>query len=341
VTTHSQPKSPTQADVARLAGVSQALVSYVLNETTTVSIPTETRQRILGAIRQLGYVPNTTARRLRTSKTYTVASIIPDITNPFYPAFLRGVQDILDPHGYDLITYNTDGTAENEEKSLRSVMQGRVDGIIVVLFHLSAPTLFPLLARRIAVVRLEATSKKTGEYPLDNLFIDNMAAACGAVTHLIEQGHTRIGLLARAEGPGNLRMAGYRQALTAHGLPQDESLIHFCDFTEEGGCQGMRHFLSHAVRPTAVFASNDLAAIGTYAAIRERGLRIPQDVAVVGFDDIPAATLVTPSLTTVTQFQRQLGRRAAQMLLERLQGHAPQSGRCEEMPYQLIVRDST
>src|SRR5262245_56230237 len=138
-------RRPTQADVARHAGVSQTTVSHVLNQSGTIAVPEETRQRILAAVEALGYIPDRTARSLRTRKTYTIASIIPDITNPFYPAFERGIQDIANQHGYDLITYNTDGVAEKELRCLASIQQGRVDGVIVVLFHLSARDLLPLL----------------------------------------------------------------------------------------------------------------------------------------------------------------------------------------------------
>jgi LacI family transcriptional regulator len=212
-------KRPTQADVAQRAGVSQTTVSLVLNN-VVIGIPDETRQRILTIVHELDYVPDRAARSLRTNKSYTIASIIPSITNPFYPAFERGIQDGADARGYDLIIYNTDGVAEKEQKSLQSALHSRVDGVIVVLFHQRAHHLFPLLERNIAVVRLESQYKAPGDYPLDNLYIDNGAAAEEAVTYLISRGHRRIGVLARNEGPGNIRVAGYQQALAKHGLPQ-------------------------------------------------------------------------------------------------------------------------
>ncbi|GIV80646.1 MAG: LacI family transcriptional regulator [Litorilinea sp.] len=335
-----RPRRPTQADVARLAGVSQALVSYVLNDAAHVSIPPETRQRILDAVAELGYVPNTAARSLRTSRTFTIASIIPDITNPFYPAFERGIQDVAEPHGYDLIVYNTDGRREKEQKALRSISQARADGIIGVFFHVTARELFPLLEMGIPVVRLEATFKPPGAYPLDNLCVNNVAAARAAVTYLIDQGHRRIAMLTWGEGPGDARVSGYREALAAHGLPAQEEWIRICPFTEEGGYTGMQELLRLAMPPTAVFAANDIMALGALMALRETGLRVPQDVAVMGFDDIPTARLVSPALTTVSQFQRELGRRAAEMLLERLQGQGPPGGRSEEMPYAIVARES-
>jgi LacI family transcriptional regulator len=332
-------KRPTQADVAQLAGVSQTTVSLVLNN-VLIGIPAETRQRILNVAHELEYVPDRAARTLRTNKSYTIASIIPNITNPFYPAFERGIQDEVDEQGYDLIIYNTDGDAEKESQCLHSVLQRRVDGIVVVLFGQSARSLLPLMERNIAVVRLEPHYKAPGEYPLDNVYIDNVAAAQEAVSYLIGRGHRRIGVLAREKGPGDARLLGYQRALVAHRIPHDESLMQRGDFTEEGGYNGMKRLLALLSRPTAIFAANDMMALGAMLAIQEAGLSVPQDVAVVGFDDIPTARLVNPPLTTVTQFQVELGRRMAQLLFERLNGTAPPHGRTIEMPYRLIVRKS-
>jgi len=332
-------RRPTQADVAQRAGVSQTTVSLVLNN-VTIGIPPETRQRVLDVVQALDYVPDRAARSLRTNKSYTIASIIPDITNPFYPALERGIQDQADAHGYDLIIYNTDGNAAKEKKCLQSALQSRVDGIITTLFHQGARDLLSLIQHNIAVVRLEPQYKTPGEYPIDNLFLDNLAAAQEAVTHLIQRGHQQIGLLAGEVGPGPTRAKGYLQALAAHHLPPDDQFIQPVAFTEEGGYSGMQRLLALPKRPTAIFAANDMVALGAMLAIQEAGLRVPQDVAVVGFDDIPTARLINPPLTTVTQFQVEWGRRAAQLLFERINGSAPPHGRTFEMPYQLIVRQS-
>ena len=277
-------KRITQADVARVAGVSQALVSYVVNE-STVPIPDKTRERIFAAMDQLGYVPNVMARRLRRGKTATIAGVIPDILNPFYPAFERGIQEVTDEQGFDLIIYNTDGQREKEQRCLRSLLQGRVDGVVGVFFHLSALELSPLLKYQIALVRLEATQKKGGELPIDNIFVDNVLAAKDAVRYLIKRGYTRIGMLSSLSGPASFRLAGYRQALEEAGLELEEALIQRESFDENGGFRAMQKLLSE--RPTAIFAANDLMAMGAMMALRQAGLRMPEDVAVLGFDDIP------------------------------------------------------
>jgi LacI family transcriptional regulator len=331
-------KKPTQYDVAQRAGVSQATVSHILNNSTTISIPEETRQRVLGAMADLGYIPDRAARSLRTNKTYTIAAIIPDITNPFYPTFVRGIQDITKQNAYDLVIYNSDGILEEERQSLNSVKQNRVDGLIVVLFHLKENE---LLETRIPVVQL--IQKPTVPPSLDSIFIDNVAAARKVVVHLIERGHTRIGMIAGEENtpPRQNRILGYQQAIADHHLPLDEILIRGGDFTEKGGYETMREILRLDPPVTAVFAANDLMAMGALTAIREAGLRVPQEVAVAGFDDIPAAHLVTPSLTTITQYQQNIGQRAAEMLFERLNGSESGAPRSIEMPFSLIVREST
>jgi LacI family transcriptional regulator len=336
----TERRRPTQVDVARAAGVSQAMVSYVVNDNATITVPESTRQRILAAIAELGYVPDSSARRLRTRKTLTIAVVIPDITNPFYPAFQRGIQDVAGRHGYDVLTYNTDADPEIEARCLRSVQQGRVDGMIAVLFHQTAVALRPLLERGIAVVRLEAVRKEAGAWPIDNVYVDSVAASRTIVSYLIGRGHRRIGLLAGHRGPRPARAIGYLQALNEHGIAMDEALVREGDFREAGAQMVMRELLALASPPTAVYAVNDVMAIGALIAVRDAGLRVPDDVAIAGFDDIPAAKYVSPSLTTIAQRPEQLGRRAAEMLLERLSGAAPDHGRCEEMPYELIVRGS-
>jgi LacI family transcriptional regulator len=337
-------KRPTQKDVAMYAGVSTATVSQVINHRSggNVRISDDTRQRVWDAVEELGYLPNVNARSLRTQKTYTIASIIPDITNPFYPAFQRGIQGVTQRHGYDLLTYDTDGSPVNERRSLRLLEQGRVDGAIVVLFHLDHEALRPILERNMPLVALVAGAHEVGNLPIDTIYIDNTKAAKTAVSYLISRGHTRIGMIAGVEAtpPRRSRIRGYQQALAEHHLPLDEILIQGGDFTEKGGYQTMQDLLDLSPRPTAVFAANDLMAIGAMIAIREAGLAVPHDMAVVGFDDIPAASWVNPALTTISHFQQRLGERAAEMLFERLHDDALEPGRSVEMPFELTIRDS-
>src|SRR5258706_8227900 len=310
---HRHKKSPTQADVARLVGVSRPMVSYVVNNPSSVSVAAETRQRILDAIEQLGYTPHRVAQSLRTRKTHTIAAIIPDITNPFYPAFQRGIQDVARCHHYSVITYNTDGTFEEEKQCLDWLQQGMVDGIVASLFHHDLEAMRPLIGRDIAVVRMTVHPETAADLPVDCIYVDNAAASRTAVNYLIERGHPRIAMIAGQFSPvRDYRVQGYRAALAEHHIPLDEMLVSGEDFTEKGGYQATRELLRSSPLPTAIFAANDLLAIGAMLAVREARLRIPADVAIIGLDDIPAARLVSPALTTITQFTEQLGQRAAE-----------------------------
>jgi LacI family transcriptional regulator len=322
--------------VAREAGVSPMTVSRVLNGHPHIA--DETRQNVIRVIEELGYVPDRYARTMRTNKTDTIATVIPDITNPFYPEFERGLQDIADQLNYDLILYNTDGILAKEKKTLRSLQTNRVDGVIAVFFQLDEKELQTL---DVPVVLL---SQKPDTTPCcDTVYVDNAAAAQTAVEHLIERGHKCIGMIAGSEGapPHYSRIAGYRQALAAKGILFDELLIRSGDFNESGGYQGMQALLKLDTCLTAVFAANDLIAMGAMLAIREAGLNVPDDIAIVGLDDIPAARLVHPPLTTVSQHQSQIDRKAAELLFERLNGEAPDTCRTIEMPYELIIRETT
>ncbi|MCR6501318.1 LacI family transcriptional regulator [Shinella sp. CPCC 101442] len=328
----------TQKDVAKAAGVSQATVSMVLSGGGG-SIPAETWRRITDAAKELGYVPNRFAQALKTSRSMTIACIVPDITNPFYPSLIRGIQTVTDGVSYDVIAVNTDGLPERERHFLDWARQGRVDGVIGVFFTLRAKDFEPLVEAGVPVVRIEASRKAGGDIAVDDLFVDSRAAARAVTEHLIGQGHRRIAMVAGRGGPQAHRIEGYRAALAIAGY--EEHIVVDEEFSELGGTRAAETMLASTFAPTAIFAANDLMAIGVMHALRERDINIPNEIAVVGFDDISAARLVTPSLTTVAQFQRQMGERAAQILLERLRGTKTGRGTATEMPFELIERGST
>ena len=331
-------KRPTQRDVAAKAGVSQAAVSMVLSAVEPLPMPDQTVARIRRAALELGYVPNRAAQALKTRRTMMAACIVPDITNPFYPALVRGIQSVTEGHGYDVITLNTDGREERERHFLDWARQGRVDGLIGVFFHLQARDLAPLIQQGLSVVRIEPSRKRGGDIPIDDIFVDNRAAAAAVANYLISQGHERVAMIAGKHGPQEMRVKGYRDALKAKGLEARVEIVP--SFTEEGGYAATLELLRERHRPTAIFAANDLMAIGAMRALREASVAIPDEVAVVGFDDIPSAPLVTPPLTTVTQFQERMGIRAAEILLERLTGVRMGPASTHEMPFQLVLRQS-
>ncbi len=328
----------TQKDVAVRAGVSQAAVSMVLGGGSHQTLPAETIDRIQAAAKELGYVPNRLAQALKTRRTMTIACIVPDITNPFYPALIRGVQRVAQTRDYDVITLNSDGDAASERHFIEWALQGRVDGVVGVFFTLHAADLKTLLDASIAVVRIESSRKKGGPLPIDDIFVDSQSAAVQVVERLIAQGHRRIAMVAGVGGPQGVRVEGYRQTLAAHQL--EPLVVIERSFTQSAGFEAANAILDSGFAPSAIFAANDLMAIGVMQALHARKLAVPGDVAVVGFDNISAAPLVTPPLTTVTQFQDRLGERAAEVLLQRLNGEITGPGTVQEMPFELIERGS-
>jgi LacI family transcriptional regulator len=328
----------TQKDVAKAAGVSQATVSLVLSG-ATAAIPEETWARITKAARDLGYVPNRFAQALKTSRSMTIACIVPDITNPFYPSLIRGIQSVTDGENYDVIAVNTDGIPERERHFLGWARQGRVDGVVGVFFSLRAADFRPLVEAGVPVVRIEASRKTGGDIAIDDIYVDSQEAARAVTQHLIQQGHRRIAMVAGRGGPQTHRIEGYRLALAAAGCEAHVAIDE--EFSERGGVRAAEMILASGFFPTAIFAANDLMAIGVMHALQERRIAIPKDIAVVGFDDISAAKLVTPTLSTVAQFQWQLGERAARTLMERLQGVRTGPGTALEMPFDLVLRNST
>jgi LacI family transcriptional regulator, galactose operon repressor len=335
-------KRPTQDDVARRAGVSQSVVSLVLNNRPLVAITPETRQRVLAAIDELGYVPDGAARSLRTRKTRTIASLIPDIANPFYPAFERGIQDVADAHGYVLSAFNTDGVREKELRCIQSARQARIDGLIATPFQLTADDFAPLIDSGAPAVVFGEITDASAEPDFDCLYVDDYAAASRLVAYLVERAYRPIAMIAsggeirRRKG----RVLAYREAMARRQPAQAPIFAYGKDPTEEGGYTAMRDLLRRAERPRAVFADNDMMAVGAMVAIREAGLRVPDDIAIAGFDDVVVARWLNPPLTTVAQFPERLGRRAAELLFERLEGGVDGPGRRVEMPYEVMIRAS-
>lgn len=320
------------------------MVSYVLNNNSNVSIAEETRKRVRESIDELGYVPNRTARSLRTQRTSLIACVVPDITNPFHTSFVKGLQAVAEFNGYDVAFYNTDRLEDKEHKILDLVLEGRADGLVITPLHLDAHDFMPILRSGVPVVAQGPKVMPTdiAGAPLDSIGIDDIAAARKAVSFLIGRGHTRIGMLAGQHNtpPRQQREKGYRDALNAHGIELDPSIVLGGEFREDDAHQAMSTLLELDIPPTAVFAASDLMAIGAIRAVRDAGLAVPKDVAIVGFDDIPMARHVHPALTTIAQFEENIGRRAAEMLFQRLAADKPLSGRREVMPFELVIRQS-
>jgi len=322
---------PTLEEVARLAGVSRSTASRVINDHPNVQ--PETRERVWQAIRESGYQPHAVARSLVTNRTQIIGMIIPEavttlFTDPFFPLLLRGATEVCNSHQYQLMLSLFTARADQQGMYQRVLRNGYLDGVIVASASLDDPLIPDLLRDRIPFVSV-------GRHPNERVLyvdVDNVAGARMAVEHLIRLGHQRIatitGRLDMAAGQD--RLEGYRQALKAHHIPVDEGLIVEGDFTEGSGMVGMQRLLSTS--PSAVFAASDMMAIGALKALHKAGWQVPQDIALVGFDDIPAASAVEPALTTVRQPIERLGSMAVEVLLSVLETSLQ-----EEVPAQRIV----
>jgi LacI family transcriptional regulator len=327
----------TIADVATHAGVSKTTVSHVVSGNRPVS--TETRARVELAIEALGYRPDGIARSLRTRRTHMVALIIPDITNPFYPTLSRGLEQAIDDGGYRAVICNSDGDRERELDFLAEVCDRRVDGIVLDSFHLTVDDVEAITGGHMPVVWIGGTPR--GRHGVDSVQPDDERGAFEATMHLVERGHRAIAMVDGPEGSGTSRRDGYLRALSHADLAPVPAEPLRSDWTRRGGAEALPRILSASPRPTAVFCSNDLTAIGVIDAAQELDMRIPDDIAVVGFDDIEEAAMTTPPLTTVRNPAFETGEAAGALLAERMGGSFRGRARAVTLPASLVVRASS
>ncbi len=321
--------------------MSQALVSYVLNG-SPVTLPEPTRRRVLDAMAELGYVPHGAARALRLDRTMTIALVIPDITNPFYPAVERGLQDCAETAGYQLVTYNTDGVAEKERKALRSVRETRADGAVIYDFHLGPDDYRSLLDAGTSVAMVVSVPGKLGDLPIDHLTVDVSGGVALITRYLIERGYAPLGTIAGAldSAIGRIRLDAFLAACSAAGVDVAEDHVVGADFTYLGGREAMATLIRSGHPPRAIFAANDLLALGALEACLGAGLRVPADIAIAGFDDIEMSRMVTPAITTIVQPGRWMGQEVGRLLVDRLTGDPDAPVRDIQVTLELAVRDS-
>jgi LacI family transcriptional regulator len=333
--------SPTLEQVARLAGVSRSTVSRVINDHPNVR--PETRSQVWQAIRESSYQPNIVARSLVTSRTRIIGMIIPEavttlFTDPFFPLVLRGATEACNIHQYQLMLSLFTASADRHEMYQRVLLSGYLDGAIVASTSLDDPIFSDLLQDQIPFVSIGRHLNQQVHY----VDADNVGGARMAVEHLIRQGHQRIATIAGRLDTlhGQDRLEGYRQALQAHRIQVDESLIIEGDFAERSGMVGMQQLLPTS--PDAVFVASDMMAIGALKVLRQAGSQVPHDVALIGFDDIPAASMIEPALTTVRQPIERMGAMAVDLLLSVLENSSEGKALAHRiiLPTELMVRAS-
>lgn len=328
--------NPTIKDVARLVGVHPSTVSRVINNHPRIS--EKTRNKVLFAIKKLGYTPDGIARGLKLKKTYTLGVLIPDITNPFFAEIARGVEDTANKNGFNVILCNTDDKLKKERTYLDILKERRVDGLILGTAHIRDKSILELEKNNFPYILV---SRNIEGLDKNCIIINDMVGGIMATEFLIRLGHRRI---AHITGPLKVRAAidrleGYKDALKKHGVEYKEELIEEGDFRIKGGYQAMKKFLDLPEPPTAIFAANDLLALGAMQAIQKKKYHIPEDFCIIGFDDIRLASFVYPPLTTIRQPMLEMGTLAVKMLLKIIEEGEFNQRKLMLKP-ELIIRES-
>jgi LacI family transcriptional regulator len=327
----------TIRDVAERAGVSTTTVSHVLNETRRVDESTAARVR--AAIAELGYRPNALARSMRRGRTHTVGVVLPDIANPFFGDLARWLEDALFEAGYSAIICNSDGQAQKEARYLDVLLSKKVDGLVLIAASQPSEQLRHLVDVGPPIVIVD---RELDDLPVSQVMVANHDGGMQAGRHLLELGHRIVGVIAgpRQLGTSAKRLEGFRAAFQAAGVAIPPRRVVRADFRAGGGRAAMERLLALRTPPSAVFAENDLMALGAVAAAQAAGLEVPQDLSVVGFDGIDFGAAVAPPLTTVVQRTTAIAATAVELLLAHLadSGLAP---RMLELPVSLATRGST
>lgn len=325
-------------DVAREAGVSMATVSRVVNANPNVK-PT-TRKKVLDAIDRLGYRPNAVARGLASKKTTTVGVVIPDISGAFFAEVARGIEDIANMYHYNIILCNSDEKKEKEIRLINTLLEKQVDGLIFLGGEVTDEHKEAFRTTSVPIV-LTATFDDEKQWPSVN--IDNLSAAIDATEILIDEGHKDIALIS---GPltdpinGYSRYKGYRQALEAREIPFQEEYVRIGDYRYRSGMSVMKELLALDKPPTAVFAASDEMAVGAIHAIQDAGKRVPEDISVVGFDNIDIASMVRPLLSTIAQPMYDIGAVSMRLLTKLINKESVEDPHVV-LQYDVMLRDST
>jgi LacI family transcriptional regulator len=330
----------TITDVARAANVHASTVSRVLNGRAELSLLPETRERVIAAATRLGYRPSALARGLRLRRTFTLGMLVPDITNPVFPSIIKGVEGAAHTRGYHLILCNTDDSFEREASYLRVLREWRVDGLLIASSSTAESTIAELRREKVPFVLLNSASRASDDLAVTP---DNRQGVSAALDHLIQLGHRRIGLIAAPQTTvtGQERLLAARAALRRHHLAHDDALVEVADsFSEVSGYRAARRLLLDGEPLTAIFCANDLIALGAIRFAREIGLTVPDDLSVVGFNNIPQSELFDPPLTTVHVPQEEMGVLAAALLIDQLEGRHI-ARRHVVLETELVVRGSS
>jgi LacI family transcriptional regulator len=325
----------TISQVAALAGVSPTTVSHVLSGKRAVGAAVA--ERVHGAVQTLGYRPNHVARSLRTRRSQMIAVIVPDLTNHFYSVLARGLADAVDGAGYGTYVCNTDALAEREDRLVEDALDRGVDGVVISPVN-GQPEGLPVW--QTYPTPFVCLGDSIDSENVDRVMADDEEASREITAHLIARGARRVAMVQGPPGASPGRVAGYRRALEEAGLRYDDAMVVAGYFTREGGREATSRLLRRDPAPDAIFCLNDLMAIGAMSAARERGVDIPGQLLLAGFDDVEAAALVTPSLTTVENPSYEAGWRSGELLLSRMSGEYTGPRRTVVLPCRVVLRES-
>jgi LacI family transcriptional regulator len=328
----------TIKDVAKEAGVSYATVSRALNNHPEVN--EDTKRRIFKIAAEMGYQPNAIAQGLVKKETKTIGLLIPDITNPFFPEVALGIEEAANEAGYTIFLCNTNWNEEREENYLNVLLQKQVDGLIIAPSSENLAHLKKVLDLGVNIIFISYMIRHPNS---TSIIIDNICGAQMAVEHLVKKGHKRIAFIGGFQdiSASNERLKGYKYALKQNNIEINKAYIKNGDFKRETGHIMMHNLININKKPTAVFAANDLLALGAIQAIKEEGLSVPSDIAVVGFDDIEFASLPEIQLTTVAQPKYEMGKLAFETLIKQLKGEGNKIGKKILLDPELIIRGTT
>src|SRR5262245_9534622 len=327
----------TLADIARALGVSKMTVSRAINNHPEIS--PETRARILEAAQRMNYRPNQYARALTTNRSFLLGVVVPDLMHSYFAEICRGIETLAKPLGYQNLICSTDEDAANEETEIEALLP-RTDGLILASSAASVDTKFfrRILRERARIVLID---RRLEGLKCSSVTTDDVKVGALATGHLLNLGHQQVGhLKGTVVSTAAMRLEGYQQALAHHRIPFDPSLVRECGFTENDGYHSMRKWISEGNVPSAIFAANDPAAIGAMSAISEAGLRIPEDIAIVGGGNIHYGDMLKVPLTTVAWSTAEMGQAAARLLVEIVEGKKRPKEQHIIVEPELIIRES-
>jgi len=330
--------SATLKDVAEKLNISVSTVSRVVNNKSYVN--PKTREKVLKALEQMNYTPNQVARSLKNKSTNTIGIVVPDISEDFFAYVIKGIDEVLSNNEYSIILCDTGEKPEKEELYLNLLMEKQIDGVILATVSKKHLTLQKLLEKGLPVIFIDNLPNLKVGY--DSVMIDNSKASSMAVEHLINLGHKNIGIITgkQDETTGYERLLGYKKALQDNNIKVDENLITIGDFKEKSGYDNMKILIERNKSLTAVYVVSSKMTYGATKAIMEKGLKIPKDIALVGFDVHDSSGLITPSITTIIQPEENIGEVAAELMLKRLKENGERHNQKIILEPDILIRDS-